>query len=156
MLISLLLCVVFAAPAFGQANQSQLNETKLLNIGLDLFDQNRYNESLAAFDKLIEIDPLNTVAWKMRGIDLAYMQKYDQAIFSFNQAAQLNSTDPEPWFNMGRVYDLVGDLGSAVQAYNRATQIKPDYQAAWFYKNQDLDIIGIGHTSLYNELTGGR
>ncbi len=153
-LILMLLVAAFTAPALGQINASQLNKTEWLNLGLTLVNQNRYNDSLQAFDKLIEIDPLNTVAWKMRGIDLGYMRNYDQALMSFYRAAETNSSDAEPWYNIGRIYDLQGDLNSAIRAYNRATEIDPNYQAAWFHKNQDMDAMGIGHSSLYNELAG--
>jgi len=90
----------------------------------------------------------------MEGIDLGYMHQYDQAITAFEKAAEINSSDSEPWYNIGRIYDLEGDPNDAIAAYNHATEIDPNYQAAWFYKNQDMDAMGIGHTSLYNELTG--
>jgi tetratricopeptide (TPR) repeat protein len=150
----MLLVAAFIAPALGQINATQLNETEWLNLGLTLFDQNRYNDSLQAFDKLIEIDPQNEVAWKMRGIDLGYLRNYNQALMSFERAAEINSSDAEPWYDIGRIYDLQGDLDSAIKAYNRATEIDPNYQAAWFHKDQDMDAMGIGHSSLYNELTG--
>jgi tetratricopeptide (TPR) repeat protein len=152
--MSLLLIAALAAPAYGQINLSGMNETELSSLGLNLFNQDNYTISLQAFNKVIEIDPSNEIAWKMRGIDLGYLKNYNGAISSFMRATQLNSSDAEPWCNIGIIYDMQGDLNSAIKAYNRATEIDPNYQKAWFYKNRDMDTMGIGHTSLYNELTG--
>jgi len=80
--------------------------------------------------------------------------KDDEALASFGRAASINSSYAEPWYNIGRIYDNEGDLDSAIKAYNRATEINPNYQNAWFNKDQDMDSMGIGHSSLYNELSG--
>jgi tetratricopeptide (TPR) repeat protein len=152
--VLLLLIVTFTAPALGQINATQLNETEWFNVALTLYNQERFNDSLQAFNKVIEIDPLNAYAWNYRGADLGLLGKNDEALASFGEAARINSSYAEPWYNIGRIYDIEGDLDSAIKAYNRATEINPNYQNAWFNKDQDMDAMGIGHSSLYNELTG--
>ena len=152
--VLLLLIVAFTAPALGQINATQLNETEWFNVALTLYNQDRYNDSLQAYNNVIGIDPLNAVAWNNRGIDLALLGKNDAALMSFGRATSINSSYAEPWYNIGVIYDMEGDLDSAIKAYNRATEINPNYQKAWFNKNQDMDTMGIGHSSLYNELTG--
>jgi tetratricopeptide (TPR) repeat protein len=152
--VLLLLIVAFTAPALGQINTSQLNESEWFNDALTLYSQDRYNDSIQAFNKVIEIDPGNVNAWKMRGIDFGYLGNSNEALASFYRAASTNSSDAEIWYDIGVVYDMEGDLDSAIKAYNRATEINPNYQNAWFRKDQDMDTMGIGHSSLYNELTG--
>ncbi len=152
--ILLLLIVAFTAPALGQINATPLNESEWFNVALTLYNQERFNDSLQAFNKVIEIDPLNAYAWNYRGADLGLLGKNNEALASFGRATEINSSYAEPWYNIGRIYDIEGDLDSAIKAYNRATEINPNYQNAWFNKNQDMDAMGIGHSSLYNELTG--
>jgi tetratricopeptide (TPR) repeat protein len=152
--ILLLLIVAFTAPALGQINTTQLNESEWFNVALTLYNQDRYNDSLQAYNNVIAIDPLNAVAWNNRGIDLALLGKDTEALMSFGRAGSINASYAEPWYNMGVIYDRENDLDSAIKAYNRATQINPNYQRAWFNKNQDMDAMGIGHSSLYNELSG--
>lgn len=149
-----LLIVALTAPVFGQMNESQLNESEWFNVGLTLYNQERFNDSLQAFNKVIEINPQNAYAWNFRGADLGLLGKNNEAIASFGRATEINSSYAEPWYNIGRMYDSEGDLDSAIKAYNRATEINPNYQNAWFNKNQDMDAMGIGHSSLYNELAG--
>lgn len=150
----LLLIVAFTAPALGQINATQLNESEWFNVALTLYNQDRYNDSLQAYNNVIAIDPLNAVAWNNRGIDLGLLGKDDEALMSFGRAGSINASYAEPWFNMGVIYDRENDLDSAIKAYNRATQINPNYQRAWVNKDQDMDAMGIGHSSLYNELSG--
>jgi lipoprotein NlpI len=66
----ILLIVALTAPVFGQINESQLNETEWFNVGLTLYNQEKFNESLQAFDKVIEINPLNAYACNYRGVDI--------------------------------------------------------------------------------------
>jgi tetratricopeptide (TPR) repeat protein len=143
----LLLLTILAlnAPVFGQINESQLNETEWFNVGLTLYNQEKFNESQKAFDKVIEINPLNAYAWNYRGVDIGRLGKNNEAIASFRKATEINSSYAEPWYNIGRMYDIEGDLVSAIEAYNRATDIHPTYQA-WFNKMRDMDAMGIAST----------
>jgi tetratricopeptide (TPR) repeat protein len=139
----LILVMVITAPALGQLNTTQLNETEWFNVALTLYSQERFNDSLQAFNKVIEIDPLNAYAWNYRGADLGLLGRNDDALASFGRAIEINSSYAEPWYNIGRIYDLEGDLDSAVKAYTRATEINPHYDKAWINKDNDIDAIGI-------------
>ena len=52
MLVLMLVSIVFIAPVFGQTNA-----TDWFHKGMDLFNQNRYNDSLNAFDMATMLDP---------------------------------------------------------------------------------------------------
>jgi tetratricopeptide (TPR) repeat protein len=152
-LVLIFLAFVLTVPTLGQQNATQPNETRWFNVGLNLYSQDRYNESLQAYNNVIEINQRNEAAWNNKGIDLSLLGRYDEALVAFDRATSINSSYAEAWYNMGVAYDLKGDLNSAIQAYNKATEINPNYEKAWINKNQDMDVMGIGHTSLYNELT---
>jgi len=109
--------------------------------GMDLYYQERYNESLQAYDRAIDLDPTDYEAWNNRGIDLGIMGRYDEAIASFEQAVALNQSYAEAWYNMGVIYDFKGYTYTAVQAYKMATQINPEYQKAWERRNVGTDAV---------------
>jgi len=152
--VSLLLVITLTAPSLGQTNSTDLNASQWFGVGLSLFNQNRFEESNQAFDKATDIYPQFAEAWNFKGIDLGSMGKYEDSRQALERAVAINSSYAQAWYNLGVVCDSLGDYNSAVRAYNMATEINPNNQDAWFRKNQDIDIIGIGHTSLYNELTG--
>lgn len=132
----ILLIMLVAFPAFGQ-----LNATEWFDVGISLYNQDRYNDSIQAYDKVIEIDPQNAAAWNNKGIDLGMLAKYDEAIKAFDMATMINSSYAEAWYNKGAVHDLQGDYSSAILDYSRAIEINPSYQKALINKNNDLDIV---------------
>lgn len=124
-----------------QPTLGQLNATDWFDVGVTLYDQNRFNDSLQAYEKAIEIDPQFAEAWNNKGISLGMLNRYDEALFAFNAAATINSTYAEAWYNMGVIYDLKGDYESAIKAYSMAIGLNPSYQKAIINKNNDIDIV---------------
>lgn len=131
-----LFIIGFTTPAFGQ-----LNATEWFDIGITLFNEDRFNDSVQAYDKAIEINPQFAEAFNNKGIDLGLLGRYDEALKAFRTATTINSTYAEAWYNMGVVFDLSGNYRSAIQAYSRAIEINPSYQKAVINKNNDIDII---------------
>jgi tetratricopeptide (TPR) repeat protein len=132
----LMLVMPLIAPVSGQ-----LNATDWFNTGITLYNQNRFNDSMQAYDKAIEINPQFAEAWNNKGIDLGMLGRYDEALQAFNNATILNSTYAEAWYNIGVIFDLKGDYNSAIQAYSRAIEVNPSYQKALINKNNDIDLI---------------
>jgi len=154
-LISVLLITAFVAPATGQMNTTQTGADYYFGLGTYFYNIDDYNDSLQAYNEVIQINPQDADAWNNMGIDLGLLGRPVDALNAFYKAATINSSYAEPWYNMGVIFDSQGAYENAVQAYDRATIINPSYEKAWYNKDRDQDIIGIPHTSLYLELTNG-
>jgi tetratricopeptide (TPR) repeat protein len=154
--VSILLFIIlaFAAPALGQTNATAQSESEWFTKAVSLYNQDKFAESLEAYNKVLEINPNNAEAWNNKGIDLGFMGKNEEALDAFYKATSINSTYAEAWYNMGVIYDALGDLDRAIQAYNEATEANPSYTKAWYRKNYDIDYQGFPHSSLYKELSG--
>ena len=137
--ITLILIMAFMIPALGQTGQT--DAAYWFDKGMTLYILNNYTESLKAYDKSLELNPLDSEAWNNRGIDLGMLGKYDEALSSFKNATMINSSYAEAWYNMGTVYDMQGRYNSAIDAYSKATQINPSYQKALESKNADTDML---------------
>jgi len=138
-LVALAVAVVFSTmPACGQTNATS---SYWFFQGLALYNDDKYQESLDAYDKALELDPADYEAWNNRGIDLGLLNRYDEAIESFKRAVTLNDSYAEAWYNMGVIYDFKGNYYTAVQSYKKATQINPSYQKALVNRNADTDIV---------------
>jgi len=109
--------------------------------GLNLYNQDKYEESLQAYSKSLELNKNNAEAWNNKGIDEGLLGRYDDALVSFNNAVAINESYAEAWYNMGVIYDYKGYYQTAVQAYKRATQLNPSYQKALVRRNVDTDIV---------------
>lgn len=133
-----LMIMAFAAPTLGQTNA-----TDWFAEGLSLYNQDRFEESVQAYDKAIEIDPQDAETWNNKGIALGILGRYGEALEAFEQATAINSSYAEAWYNMGVIFDFQERYVDAIGAYNTATQINPSYEKAWYNKNQDINIIGL-------------
>ncbi len=61
----------------------------------------RYNESIQACEKVIEIDPQYFVAWNNKGSALVYMSRYDESIQGYDKAPRINPNYAHAWNNKG-------------------------------------------------------
>jgi tetratricopeptide (TPR) repeat protein len=137
-LVSLTLILTFMAPACATENETSLD---WFMKGYNLYHQEKFSESLDAYNRALELDPKDFEAWNNKGIDLGILGKYDEALKSFENAVALNESYAEAWYNLGVVYDIKGDFPTAVQAYKKATQIDPSYQKAFVRRNIDTDVL---------------
>jgi WD40 repeat protein len=70
-----------------------LTEDELLNKGFSLSELGRHQESLMVFNRAIEQDPNNTVAWREKGLLLMKVfHDYNEALVSLHRANQLGDT----------------------------------------------------------------
>jgi tetratricopeptide (TPR) repeat protein len=137
-LVIMALIFILMVPVCAGANETS---TDWFMKGLDLYNQDKIDESLQAYNRALELDPNDYEAWNNKGIDEGLLGKYDDALVSFGNAVAINESYAEAWYNMGVIYDFKEYYGSAVQAYKRATQLNPSYQKALVRRNIDTDIV---------------
>ena len=77
----------------------------------------KYNESLKAFDRAIELDPKNPDFWLAKGSALNIHGKFNESLKALNQAIALNRNDPSYYTakasalaGLGRQYEALGRL----------------------------------------------
>jgi Flp pilus assembly protein TadD, contains TPR repeats len=137
-LITMVLIFTFMAPVYASANETSIN---WFMKGYNLYNQEKFSDSLDAYNRALELNPKDSEAWNNKGIDLGLLGKYDDALSSFETAVALNDSYAEAWFNMGVIYDIKGDYPTAVQAYKRATEVDPSYHKAFVARNVDTDLL---------------
>src|SRR5690606_17960745 len=83
---------VFPLTGYAQTNETSVN---WFMKGYDLCQQEKYNESLEAYDKALELNSSDFEAWNNRGINLGLLGNYDEALRSFQNAVALNESYAE-------------------------------------------------------------
>ena len=78
---------MLCAPVFGQTTAEDWVEK-----GNSFFFENKFNESIEAFDKAIELNPQYDVAWNNKGLALNKRGEYNLAIKAYDKAIQTRST----------------------------------------------------------------
>lgn len=122
---------VTAASKLGIRSVKSREAYKWLKKGNALFDQAKYDEAIASYNKVIEINPKNKWGWINKGDALTQLTKYDEAIKIYNKAIELFPQSADVWCNKGNALCDLGKYENAIVAYDKAIEIKSKFADAW-------------------------
>jgi len=108
------------------------------NKGFALFSLGKYEESVRAYDKVIELKPDYADAWNNKGLALKKQGKYDDAIKAYDDAIRLDPKAADAWNNKGNAHNSQGKHDEAIKALDEAIKINPQYADAWYNKGLAL------------------
>ena len=102
-------------------------ERILITKGIDKVKQQKLEEAIELFDRVLEINPKNTEAWNNRGVALFQLGKGEEAIKCYDRALQIDPNFLEPLRNKGFVLRTLEKFDSALECYDRliATEADP-------------------------------
>jgi putative nucleotidyltransferase with HDIG domain len=84
--------------------------------GIALSRLGRNEEALAAFVKVIELDPENAVAWRKKGTSLGRLGRDEEALAASVRALELDPTDVAAWSNKAFALSQLGRSKEAREA----------------------------------------
>lgn len=93
--------------------------------------------SLGYFDKAIELDPLNYLAWANKGLILKSLDRLDDALLCYNRALAINPSYVTVWYNKGVLLGSIGNFDEAIKAFDKVLEINPSHEFA----NRDREIL---------------
>jgi serine/threonine protein kinase/Flp pilus assembly protein TadD len=100
------------------------------NLALANYSMKNYEEAIAGYNKVIELDSLDKDAYNM----LAYIYdndgRYDEAIQSINKYIQLAPGEANPYDTRGDIYAHHAEVDKAIESYNKSLEIKPDFESS--------------------------
>jgi len=99
-----------------------------------------YENAFKNYDKSIELDPNNALAYSNRWHAYRLYWDYNKAEKNFQKAYQLDKTDDFVLINLAWIYDVqLFDLDKALEYYNKVTQITKNirfkseaYHSIWY------------------------
>ncbi|PIG92949.1 tetratricopeptide repeat protein [Gloeocapsopsis sp. IPPAS B-1203] len=108
-------------PSIASRQQAEVHN----NQGVELAEQGRLAEAIAAFNRAISIYPEYENAHNNLGLALGNQNKFAEAIAAFNRAIEINPQNFETYNNLGIALGSQGKFAEAIAAFNRAIQINP-------------------------------
>lgn len=94
----------------------------------DLRDlQGKFQEAADFYQKLIDLEPNDTLGYILKGACLAKAGDFEEAKKLNYRAVELKGTPEEAYLNLGIIYRAEGKLYAAKKAFMQALTIKPDY-----------------------------
>ena len=115
-------------------NQSELH----FNVGRELQDLERYDESLRAYKNAINLNNNYSEALLNQGIVLKKIKQLDKAIDSIKKAVELNPLLPEAQSSLGHTLVELKRHEEALVCFDRAISAQPNYAEAWSNKGHTL------------------
>lgn len=128
---SVLILLVLTALIMNASGQK--TSTDWTQEGANLANLGKYNESISAYDRAIQLKPGNIAAWNGKGLALFYLGKYNESLGEYDKAIQLNPKNAAAWNGKGLALFYLGKYNESIKAFDQAIKLNPansDYQEA--------------------------
>jgi predicted AlkP superfamily phosphohydrolase/phosphomutase/Flp pilus assembly protein TadD len=112
------------------------------NLAAILFEQGKYAEAVAAYEKLVKAEPRDGGLRTSLAGALGAMGRYDLARAELDAAIRLEPLNPEAYHNRAVIHERQGDRAAAIADYRTAVRYRPDYLPS----QQALLRLGAGPT----------
>ena len=103
----------------------------LTNIALLYMQLRNYEQALLNFERIIEIDPNNKLAYNHLGYCYALSGNFNYALVALKEYRKLAPDEPNPYDSMGDVYRYMGDWKRAAENYQLALVQNPEFMASF-------------------------
>ena len=110
LLVVLVLVLTFGLLACG----SQREAEEHFSAGVQLQNQERWEEAIAEYDEAIRLDPQNADAYSNRGFTYFKLDQFEQAIQDYGEAIRLDPRNPMIYANRAVMYRLVDKNDEAI------------------------------------------
>jgi tetratricopeptide (TPR) repeat protein len=100
------------------------------NMAASLFESGRYDESVAAYERLVAKDPDDGAVLASYAGALGALGRYDDALVQLDRAIELDALNAEAYHNRGLVYERQGKRDEALAEYRTALRYRTDYEPA--------------------------
>ncbi len=94
----------------------------------------RHEEAVAAYRRVIELEPRQAVPWNSLGMVYRALNRLDDSIAAYERAIELDPDYGWPYHNLGLIYEQRGEYDSALNRYQQAIERHlqdGDRAAAW-------------------------
>ncbi|GBU28983.1 hypothetical protein R84B8_02545 [Treponema sp. R8-4-B8] len=95
------------------------------DIGEKLRLKNQFDEAIIAFNKAIELNPKNAIAYGGRGEAFRGKKQYDKAINDFNKAIELNPKNAFAYRCRGEALRCKNQYDKAINDFTKAIELNP-------------------------------
>ncbi|MEA5513186.1 tetratricopeptide repeat protein [Nodularia sp. UHCC 0506] len=112
------------------------NAIALSQQGSTLFELQRYQDALAAYQKAVNISPDFVPGWSGQGKTLSELKKYEEALTAYDQAIQIQPDYVEAWRGRGFVLQNLKRYPEAIASFNKALQLDDNYPETWNAKGE--------------------
>ena len=112
------------------------NAIALSQQGSTLFELQRYQDALAAYEEAVNLSPEYVPGWNGQGKALLELKKYEEALAAYDQAIQIQPDDLEAWSGRGFVLRKLQRYPEAIASFDKALQLDNSHPEIWNAKGE--------------------
>ena len=135
-----IICSIFLICATSSA--ADVKTSSWVEKGVALVVEGKYNEAIEAFNKAIELNPKDAVAYNNRGAAYGQIGNYKQQIEDSTKALQINSKDAVAFNNRGVAYGELGNYMQEVEDCTKAIELNPNLAVAYHHRGIAYQKLG--------------
>ncbi|MEM6754778.1 MAG: tetratricopeptide repeat protein [Cyanobacteria bacterium P01_C01_bin.38] len=105
-----------------------------LKQGDALFFENRYEEAIKIYEKVIKRQSDSYLAHASRGRALRRLGRYEEALKSYKKAIDIKPEEDGGWYGKGNALRELQQYDEAIIAYNQSLKLNPTFEWAWYRK----------------------
>ena len=109
----------------------KLNSDFYSDQGHSRHNAQKYAAALESYQKCLEINPQNNIAWNGLGNALQDLAKYEEAVESYQRCLEINPHYDHAWNGLGNALQGIAKYEEAIESYRRCLEINPQYDYAW-------------------------
>ncbi|MBD2092135.1 tetratricopeptide repeat protein [Microcoleus sp. FACHB-1515] len=107
----------------------------------ELFAQQRYQDAVSYYGKVLDACPNDYTVWFKQGMALENLHRYEAAIAAYDRVIEIQPNDYLVWFKRARALENLRQHTEAVTAYDRVIEIQPDNYWAWHDRGRVLELL---------------
>ena len=110
--------------SFGQ-NQTDPQIKEWRSIGSSLIQEGKFFEAIEYFDKILEIEPNDSIALGNKGAALTQLNKYEEALLIYDNALQIDPANINILNNKAATLFNLGKIDESLQTLDNILEIEP-------------------------------
>lgn len=130
------------APFTRTQTATKTTEDRLLQDAYKLYTQRRLKEALTLYDRVLQTDTQNALAWQGRGLAQALSSNHREALNSFEQALTLNPKLVTSLNGKGTALNRLHRNRDALAVFDEALLLEPDNAHSWNGKGATQNALG--------------
>ncbi len=111
--------------------QPMSESVRLTQAARALYTQRKIREAISTYDRALQADNSNALAWQERGMTQALVGQHRDALASFEKALELDKGLVTSWNGKGTALSTMQRHQSALEAFQQALSLMPDNALAW-------------------------
>ena len=104
--------------------------------------EDKAQEAIKCFDKVLKAEPKNKDAWYYKGIALVYLQKLKEAIDCFDKVLKIEPQHKDAWYDKGDIFGMLGKHKQAIECFTKVLTIDPSNTNTWGMKGEAFAHLG--------------